>query len=80
MCISFNRPHLEYAVQVLSGCTKAEIEKPEKVQLFAARIVTGITLISSRNLLYIETGWAPLEVRRNAKLITMFKPPAWHSG
>ena len=55
MYISFIRPQLEYAVQVWSGCTKAEIEKLEKVQLHAARIVTGLTLIASKNSLYLES-------------------------
>lgn len=51
-----------------------DIEKLEKVQLNAARIVTGLTSFASRNSIYFETGWEPLEHRINrAILITMYK-------
>ena len=56
MYISFVRPQLEYAVEIWSGCTKYNIEKLEKVQLYAARIVTGLSIITSRTSLYSETG------------------------
>lgn len=39
-----------------AGCTKADIEEHEKVKLFAARIVTGLTIIASRNSLYLGNG------------------------
>lgn len=49
-----------------------DIEKLEKVQLYAARLVTELTGIASRNSLNFETGWEPLENRGNrAKLITI---------
>ena len=57
MYISFVRPQLEYVVEIWSGCTKYDIEKLKKVQLYAARIVTGLSIITSRTSLYSETGW-----------------------
>lgn len=74
MYVSFIRPQLEYAVEVWSGCTQFDIDKLEKVQLYAARIVSGLSVIASRNSLYLETGWEPLIKRRDRfKLSTMFK-------
>jgi hypothetical protein len=37
-----------------------ESEKLEKLQISAARIVTGLTLSAPRDALYFETGWEPL--------------------
>ena len=37
-----------------------EVERLEKVQLEAARIVTGLTKFASRESLYFETGWETL--------------------
>ena len=74
MYVSFIRPQLEYAVEVWSGCTQFDMDKLEKVQLYAARIVSGLSVIASRNSLYLETGWEPLITRRDRlKLSTMFK-------
>lgn len=73
MHVYFIRPQLEYAAELWAGCTKMATEKLERVQLHAARIVRGLTsiIIASRKLIYFETGWEPLEHRRNiAKLIT----------
>ena len=72
--IVYIRPLLEYAADVWSGCSQTDIDKIERVQLEAARIVTGLTIISSKESLYVETGWEPLINRRKkSKLITMFK-------
>ena len=62
--ISFIRPTLEYADIVWNNCTQYEINKIEKIQLKAARIVTGATRLISVELLYKETGWEPLQNRR----------------
>jgi hypothetical protein len=43
-----------------------ESEKLEKLQLSAARIVTGLTLLASKDALYFETGWEPLTYRRKS--------------
>ena len=74
MYVTFVRPILEYASVVWDGCSSAEIEKLEKVQLHAARIVTGLPIFAFKDSLYLETGWDPLCKRReNAKLMTMYK-------
>ena len=74
MYTTFVRPHLEYASVVWDGCTLYDIEKLEKVQLAAARTITGLPIFVSREILYSETGLEPLVTRRRtAKLTTMFK-------
>ena len=74
MYISFVRTQLEYAVEIWFGCTIFDIEKLEKIYLYAARIVTGLSIKTSRTSLYFETGWEPLVNRRDrSKLSTMFK-------
>ena len=74
MYITFIRPVLEYASVVWDGCNMFDMERLEKVQLSAARIVTGLPILASTDSLYTETGWESLVSRRNkAKLITMFK-------
>ena len=73
MYTTFIRPLLEYSSIVWDGCPLQYVEKLEKVQLYAARITTGLPIISSRESLYLETGWEPLsERRRVAKLNTMY--------
>lgn len=65
---------LEYASEVWDGCTLADSDRIERVQLNAARIVTGLPLFSSQNSLYIETGWEALADRRkNRKLTLMYR-------
>ena len=49
-------------------CSNRDCDKPEKIQLAAARIVTGLTLLTSRDSLYFETGWEPLADRRRTKI------------
>ena len=52
--IVFIRPTLEYASIVWDGCSAQDIEKLEKVQLSAARIVTGLPIFASRESLYTD--------------------------
>lgn len=61
---SFIRPQLEYASEVWGGCHAIDSDKLEKLQLHAARIVTGLTIFAFREALYFETGWVPLNVTR----------------
>ena len=68
---TFIRPSLEYASEVWGGCSNQDSEKLVKLQLAAARIVTGLTSLASRDSLYFETGWEPLIVRRRTKLKTI---------
>lgn len=50
--ISFIRTQLEYAVEVLAGCIKSDIEKLE-VHLFAAKIITVFKIIMLKEIYYI---------------------------
>ena len=68
------RPTLEHFSIFWDGCYARDIEKIEKVQLSAARIVTGLPIFTSRESLYI--GQQTEQNRRYAaKMITMFKIP-----
>jgi hypothetical protein len=48
MYLTFIRPVLEYACEVWHGCYERDIEKLEKIQLEATRIVTGLTKFASK--------------------------------
>ena len=52
----FIRPLLEYACELWDGCSRFDTDKLEKLQLEAARIVTGLPCYASRQSLYFETG------------------------
>ena len=54
------------------GCYERDIEKLEKIQLEAARIVTGLTKFASKDSLYFETGWETLANRRETRRLTTF--------
>ena len=70
---SFIRPQLKYASDVWGGCSSTDCERLEKIQLIAARIVTGLPIFASRESLYFETGLDPLSTRRNlSRLKTMY--------
>ena len=62
---SFIRPILESADVVWNYCTQYEVNDIEKkIQIEAARIVTGATKLVSINSLTNETGWESLSNRR----------------
>ena len=69
---SFIRPILEYGDVVWDNCTQQEKQDIEKIQIEAARIVTGTTKFVSINSLYEETGWETLETRRKNHKLTLF--------
>ena len=69
---SFIRPILEYTDVVWDNCTQQEKQDIEKIQIEAARIVTGTTKLVSINSLYEETGWETLETRRKNHKLTLF--------
>jgi hypothetical protein len=52
-------------LEILVG--KMSTDKLEKLQLEAARIVTGLPAYASRDSLYLETGWEKLIDRRNMR-------------
>ena len=62
---TYIRPVLEYASVVWDECGVANTYKIERVQLDAARIVTGLPSYSSSADLYAETGWETLKSRRH---------------
>ena len=69
---SFIRPLLEYGSGIWDNCTVLEKQNIEKIQLEAARIVTGTTKLVSFQSLYDETGWETFEVRRKKQKLTLF--------
>ena len=74
MYLSFIRPTLEYGDIIWNNCPLYYKDKVEKVNLEAARIVSGATKLVSLHALYKETGWENLEARREKhKLIQFFK-------
>jgi hypothetical protein len=56
---------------VWDGCYERDIEKLEKIQLEAARIVTDLTKFASKDSLYFETGWETLANRRETRKLTI---------
>ena len=52
----FNRPIMEYGCKVWNDCGVEFTDKLEKLQLEAARIVTGLPAYASKDSLYLETG------------------------
>jgi hypothetical protein len=54
--LTFIRPLLEYSCEIWDNCSQTDNDRLEKIQLEAARIVTGLTAFSSRDSLYQETG------------------------
>ena len=70
--ISATRPRLEYANVVWNNCTRYEVNALEKIQLEAARIVTGGTKLVSLEVLYNERGWVLLETRRSKHKMCLF--------
>jgi hypothetical protein len=61
--ITFKRPLLEYANVVWDTKTQILMNKPENVQVEAARIMTGGTRRVSLSNRYIETRWEKLKDR-----------------
>ena len=70
---SFIRLILEYADVVWDNCTQYEINALEKIQIEAARIVTGTTKLVSLDKLYQETGRETLEDRRKKNKLCSIK-------
>ena len=67
---TFILPLLKYACEVWGGCSKTDEDKLEKVQLEAARFVTGMPLFASRDSLYFEKGWEKLKDRKTRRKLT----------
>ncbi|MCG8096458.1 MAG: endonuclease/exonuclease/phosphatase family protein, partial [Candidatus Thiodiazotropha endolucinida] len=72
--IAFIRPILEYSDVIWDNCSQYEKNELEKIQVEAARIVTGSTILVSLNKLYQEVCWDTLQQRRHKhKLILFYK-------
>ena len=54
---SFIRPIIEYSDVVFDNCCQYEKDDLEKIQIEAARIVSGCTKLVSITELYKEVGW-----------------------
>ena len=65
--LTFIRSLLEYSCEVWDNCSQTDNDRLETLQLEAARIVTGLTVYSSRDSLYQETGWENLSSRRERR-------------
>ena len=71
---TFIRPTLEYADIVWDNITQADEQVLEKIQIEAARIITGATRLVSLNNLYKESGLETLKSRRRQhKLVHFYK-------
>jgi hypothetical protein len=70
--LTFIRPVLEYASEVWDNCGQINSDRLEKVQLEAARIVTGLPSFASIHSIYIETGWEKLKTRREVRKLVLF--------
>ena len=71
--ISLVRPHLEYCVQAWSPYYRKDIDKLEKVQRRAVRMITDLRGTSYREKL-LELGLFSLEKRRiRADLVCIFR-------
>ena len=69
---SFIRPILEYADVVWDNCIQYEIKTDEKIQIEAARIVTGTSKLVSLEKLYNEACWETQEQRRQKHKVYLF--------
>lgn len=69
---SFIRPTIEYANIVWDNCDDECKLMLEKVQLDAARIVTGGIKGTSHRALYKESGWESLQTRRDRQKILLY--------
>ena len=66
------RPIFEYACEIWDNCGMCYSTKLEKLQLDAARNVTGLPIFTKTDKLYSETGWATLSSRRHNRKLQLF--------
>ena len=65
------RPLFEYACELWDNCGIGNSQKLEQHKLEAARIVTGLPIFTKTEMLYIETGWELLSVRRQRRKLQL---------
>jgi hypothetical protein len=63
---------LEYSSEVWYNCGHVNSDRLEKLQLEAARIVTGLICYTSWDSIYREAGWEKLSTRREVTKLCMF--------
>jgi hypothetical protein len=68
----FILPILEYASEVWDNCGQTNGNRLEKIQIEAARILTGLSIYASFDSIYKETGWETLSTRRKVKKLLLF--------
>jgi hypothetical protein len=61
------RPLFEYVCELWDNCGIVNSQKLEQLQLEAARIVTGLPIFTKTEMLYKETGWKLLSVKRKRR-------------
>ena len=66
------RPLFEYACELWDNCGIGNSQKLEQLQMEAARIVTVLPIFTKTEILYIETGWKLLSVRRKRRKLQLF--------
>ncbi len=69
MYMSFIRPKLEYADIIWADLNENQSEQIELIQKRAGRIVSGAIKGTSRQVIYNELGWVPLEARREQHIV-----------
>ena len=69
---TFDRPILKYADIIWDNCTQYEKDELDKIQLEAAKIVSGTTKLVSSASLYMELRWESLSSRRRKHKLVMF--------
>lgn len=68
----FIRPLFEYSCEVWDNCGVVNSNRLEKLQLEAARIITGLPTFTSSDHLYRESGLEPLSIRRQRRKLQLF--------
>ena len=63
---------MEYASDVWDNCEQTNCNRLEKIQIEAARIVTGLSIYASYDSIYKEMGWETLSTRRKVKKTATF--------
>ena len=69
---SYVRPLMEYGDIVWDGIPNIFADRLEKIQIECLRIITGITVSSSLDQLYIESGFPTLSIRRKFHRLIMY--------
>ena len=70
--IVYIRPLFEYACELWDNCGNQNAEKLEKLQLSAARVITGLPIYTKKDFIYTELGWEMLSTRRHIRKLSLF--------